>query len=104
MKQALGGFTKNVAYAWGKEDIAGSIAPGRWADWVVLDGDVWADRGSARGLKEVKVKETWVGGERVFPKSDEGRSVVVVVNEGPANWLGRISRWMGEHSRRLKKE
>ena len=66
VEQALLGFTRNGAYGWFQEDNTGAIEVGKWADWVVIDWDILADR-SGRSLRDVVVKETWMGGRRVFP-------------------------------------
>ncbi|KAG4443264.1 hypothetical protein IFR05_001208 [Cadophora sp. M221] len=68
VEQAVLGFTKNAAYGWFKEGKAGAIEVGNWADWIVLNRDVWADE-TGRSLRDVVVKETWMGGRRVFPPS-----------------------------------
>ena len=68
VEQAVLGFTKNGAYGWFREGQAGSLAVGNWADWVVIDRDIWADE-SGRSLRDVTVKETWVGGRRVYAHS-----------------------------------
>lgn len=72
IEQALSGFTKNVAYGWFKEDRGGAIDVGKWADWVVVNTDVLADK-SGEALRDVKVRETWMGGRRVY--SDNERPV-----------------------------
>ncbi|KUJ14355.1 uncharacterized protein LY89DRAFT_708723 [Mollisia scopiformis] len=72
VEQALVGFTRNAAYGWFREGEMGSIAVGRWADWVVVDRDLLAEGdGSGRGLRDVVVWETWVGGRRVWGVGDE---------------------------------
>lgn len=68
VEQALLGFTKNGAYGWFKEGRMGAIEKGMWADWVVVDRDIFADEG--RGMKDLVVKETWVGGRRVYPVAE----------------------------------
>ena len=65
IEQAFLGFTRNAAYGWKKEDQAGAIEAGKWADWLVIDKDVLAVIG--KELRDVVVKETWVGGKRVWP-------------------------------------
>lgn len=70
IEQALQGFTKNAAYGWFREDIAGAIEVGKWADWVVLDADLFGDemrKSEGRNLKDVVVRETWVAGRKVWP-------------------------------------
>ena len=66
VEQALLGFTRNGAYGWFQEDKTGAIEVGKWADWVVVDRDIFGD-GSGRSLGTVVVKETWVGGRKVYP-------------------------------------
>jgi hypothetical protein len=66
VEQALLGFTRNGAYGWFREDKTGAIEVGKWADWVVVDRDILGD-GSGRSLRNAVVKETWVGGKKVYP-------------------------------------
>ncbi|KAI9050522.1 hypothetical protein LZ554_005683 [Drepanopeziza brunnea f. sp. 'monogermtubi'] len=80
VERALLGFTRNAAYGWGKEGQTGAIEVGMWADWVVLDRDISLD-GTGRSLRDVVVKETWVGGRRVFPVEDV--ATTRVVKSGP---------------------
>ena len=70
VEQALLGFTRNAAYGWFKEARMGAIEKGKWADFVVVDRDLGADGG--KELRDMVVKETWVGGRKVFPL--DGRS------------------------------
>ncbi|MEM1019349.1 MAG: amidohydrolase family protein [Pseudomonadota bacterium] len=46
----------------------GSLEPGKWADFVVLDRDPFA--GPIGGIGNTKVLETWRGGEIVFDASE----------------------------------
>jgi predicted amidohydrolase YtcJ len=39
--EAVHGFTMGPAYASGKQGVQGSIAPGKWADVIVLSRDVF---------------------------------------------------------------
>jgi predicted amidohydrolase YtcJ len=81
VKQALLGFTRNGAYGWFQEDKTGAIEVGKWADWIVVDRNIWADE-TGRSLRDVKVLETWMGGRRVYPlETDEG---------GTRSSLGRL--------------
>jgi predicted amidohydrolase YtcJ len=92
IEQALQGFTRNAAYGWCKEEKAGTIEVGKWADWVVLDIDLLgAEMRESEGkmFRDVKVRETWVGGRNVWPrsleeKSDQWRFVV----ENMRAWTG----------------
>lgn len=68
---ALRGFT--VGPAWGAfmEGRAGGVERGMWADWVVVDEDVFGEgRGDVEGLRGLRVRETWVRGRRVYRRED----------------------------------
>jgi predicted amidohydrolase YtcJ len=63
--EALYAYTQANAdlSAWGAE--IGSLAVGKWADFVVLDGTLSAAPG--RELLERRVAETWLAGQRLHP-------------------------------------
>ena len=68
--EAILAHTIEAARATGMEDLVGSIAPGKLADFVVLDGDPFtADRG---GLRAVGVHRTIQGGRTVWPAEAAG--------------------------------
>lgn len=71
VEQALLGFTKNAAYGWFRESVTGAIEVGKWADFIVVDRDVWEDK-QGKALRDVQVKETWVGGHRVYAQKYDG--------------------------------
>jgi hypothetical protein len=66
LEQALAGFTRDAAHAGGAEGRVGTLEPGRWADFLLLDRDPFAI-GPAE-LPEVVVMETWLAGARVFQR------------------------------------
>ena len=70
--QALEGFTVNPAYAAFLENEAGKIEVGAFADWVVVDEEL--ETMDVEALRKATVKETWVGGKRVYQRPD-GRDV-----------------------------
>ncbi len=63
-KSALLAMTRWAAYANFEDSLRGSIAPGKQADFVVLDQDLM--KAPAPTLRQTKVLQTWVGGERVY--------------------------------------
>ncbi len=63
VEQALTLYTRNGAYAGFEENKKGLLAPGMLADFIVVDRDVLSV--PADELKDVKVLETYVGGERI---------------------------------------
>ena len=63
---ALKGITIWAAKAQFEEKEKGSIEPGKYADFVILDQDIMKIQGS--GLPKVKVLKTYVNGEKVYEK------------------------------------
>ncbi len=62
--ESLAAYTLGAAYAVGLEDRLGSITPGKYADFIVPDRDIFSCDPMA--LHEVKVVMTVVGGEVVW--------------------------------------
>ena len=62
--QALSGFTRDAAYAGFAEGKIGSLEPGKWADFILVDRDPTAV--DPQELAATQVLETWVAGEKVF--------------------------------------
>lgn len=63
-KSALLAMTRWAAYANFEDQLRGCIAPGKQADFVVLDQDIMT--APNQKLRQTKVRQTWVGGERVY--------------------------------------
>ena len=72
---AVAGYTTGAAWAGFAERKFGRLAPGLRADFVLIDVDPLLAAPSA--LRQARVIETWIGGERVFEASktraDESR-------------------------------
>jgi predicted amidohydrolase YtcJ len=66
LEQALAAFTRTAAYAGFAEDRLGSLDPGHYADFVFLDRDIFAGA-TPQQIRDTKVLETWMNGERVWP-------------------------------------
>lgn len=64
LDQALEGFTTGPAYGAFLEGKSGVIKEGAMADWVVLDKPL--EGMDIDDLRSLKVRETWVGGRRVY--------------------------------------
>lgn len=71
MEQAFDAFTRGAAFASFAEDRIGTLEPGRMADFVILDRDIFTAE-SPTAIRETQVLETWLGGRQVW-----GRAVSV---------------------------
>jgi predicted amidohydrolase YtcJ len=66
VKEAVYGFTMGSAYASYEEGVKGSIAVGKYADFAILDQDIFSI--ALDEIKDVKVVRTVLGGETVYEK------------------------------------
>lgn len=62
-EEAFASFTVDAAYAGHQEQILGSLVPGKKADFIFLDRDIFAIPASQ--IWQTQVTETWVGGSRL---------------------------------------
>ena len=67
--QTLKSFTIDAAFAGFQEDVLGSLEPGKWADFIIIDQDIMMAPDSM--LWQTKVLQTWVAGEKVFDLSSK---------------------------------
>lgn len=68
LEEAIRVFTLNGAQAMGMGEVIGSLAPGRAADFVVLNVDPFTL--APDELASVHVQETWFAGRRVYRRPD----------------------------------
>jgi predicted amidohydrolase YtcJ len=66
LDQAIRGFTEGPAYGGFTEGKTGLIAPGAYADWIVLDKPL--EDMDIEELRSLKVRETWVAGRKVYSR------------------------------------
>ena len=66
-EQALAGFTRGAAYASFAEEKIGSLEPGKWADFILVDRDV--GKVDPQSLGRTQVLETWVAGKKVWERT-----------------------------------
>jgi predicted amidohydrolase YtcJ len=66
LEQALAGFTRTAAFASFAEDSLGSLQPGRLADFIFIDRDIF--QSTPEQIRETRVLETWLGGQKVWER------------------------------------
>lgn len=69
--EALHSFTLAAAYAARQEDRLGSLEPGKWADFIIIDRDYFTVPEDE--IDDIRVLETWIAGERVFAVAGDGQ-------------------------------
>jgi hypothetical protein len=68
LPQAFAAFTIGAAYAGHADRMVGTIEPGKWADFILVDRDIF--KAPPGELWKTQVQETWVGGQRVFQRKE----------------------------------
>ncbi len=67
IEQALEAYTRGAAYAGFAEDKIGSLEPGKWADFVIVDRD--PTKVDAQSLARTQVLETWIAGKKIWERA-----------------------------------
>ena len=62
--EAFRAFTLDAAYAEHQEKEIGSLEPGKWADFILIDRDLF--KIAPADIWKIKVEQTWVAGEKVY--------------------------------------
>jgi hypothetical protein len=65
--QALHAFTRGAAYAGLAEQRIGSLGPGKWADFILIDRDPTTV--DAQSLARTQALETWIAGKKVWARA-----------------------------------
>ncbi|ETN91641.1 N-substituted formamide deformylase precursor [Gammaproteobacteria bacterium MOLA455] len=64
IEETMRSFSIDAAWAAHQEDELGGLTPGKWADFILLDQDIYHI--AAEDLWKTQVLETWLAGKRVF--------------------------------------
>jgi predicted amidohydrolase YtcJ len=64
LKEAFRAFTLDAAYAGHQEKHLGSLEPGKQADFILVDRDIFS--ADPKTLWQTEVLQTWVAGRRVY--------------------------------------
>lgn len=70
--EALRAFTLDAAYAAHQEETLGTLEPGKWADFILVDQDFFTV--DPLRIGQTKVLSTWVGGKRVYQRESTTRT------------------------------
>ena len=62
--EAFRAFTLDAAYAAHQETTQGSLEPGKWADFILVDQDIFGV--TPADIWKTRVLQTWVGGKQVY--------------------------------------
>ncbi|KXI30300.1 amidohydrolase [Paraglaciecola hydrolytica] len=68
IQQAFRAFTLDAAYAAHQENILGGLTVGKWADFILVDQDIFKIK--AQDIWKTQVIETWIAGEQRYVLAD----------------------------------
>ena len=68
LEEAMRAFSIDAAWGAHQEDKLGGLTPGKWADFILIDRDIYNI--PAQDLWKTTVLETWLAGERVYSKAE----------------------------------
>jgi len=66
LTEAFRCFTLDAAYAAHQEEVIGSLEKGKWADFILVDRDIF--KIAPEQLGKTQVLQTWMGGKRVYQR------------------------------------
>ncbi len=82
VEAALKAYTIDAAYVMRQEDVTGSLAVGKWADFIVVDRDIFTI--PTNQISNTEVLMTYVGGNEVYRKTSHCIADLNINNDLPA--------------------
>jgi predicted amidohydrolase YtcJ len=68
LEQAFDAFTRGAAFASFAEDRLGTLEPGRMADFIYIDTDIFRTSNPSQ-IRDTRVLETWLAGRQVWTRA-----------------------------------
>jgi predicted amidohydrolase YtcJ len=70
--EAVSMYTRNAAYCTSEEDVKGTISEGKFADFIILDRDVFKTPPEEYNtIRDIKVQKTILGGRTTWTAGDQ---------------------------------
>jgi predicted amidohydrolase YtcJ len=69
LEQAFDAFTRGAAYAGFADEQIGTLEPGRMADFLFIDRDIF-ELTDQRQIRDTRVLETWLAGRKVWEREE----------------------------------
>ena len=66
IQETFKAFTKDAAYAGMQDDVIGSLQPGKWADFIIVDQDIFSIE--SENIWKTQVLETYIAGKQVYQR------------------------------------
>ena len=66
IEEAMRSFTIDAAWAAHQENVLGGLSAGKWADFIIIDQDIF--KIPSQDLWKIEVLQTWLAGKQVYKK------------------------------------
>ena len=66
IEEAMRSFTIDAAWAAHQENVLGGLSAGKWADFILIDQDIFTI--PSQDLWKIEVLQTWLAGKQVYKK------------------------------------
>lgn len=66
LEDAMRSFSIDAAWAAHQENVLGGLTPGKWADFILIDRDIYNT--APHAIWQTEVLETWLAGKRIYTR------------------------------------